>query len=86
VTDTIEIIVDGRVLHVEPGITVASVLLNAECHAFRRSTMGEPRAPLCGMGICYECRVTIDGAAHRRACMIVVEPGMRVETASARDD
>jgi sarcosine oxidase subunit alpha len=35
---------------------------------------------LCGMGICYECRVMVDGVAHQRACMIVVEPGMCVDT------
>jgi sarcosine oxidase subunit alpha len=33
------------------------------------------------MGICYECRVTIDGVAHQRACVILVEPAMRVDTA-----
>lgn len=79
-SDAIEIIADGKPLHVERGSTLASALLNAQHDAFRRSTSGEPRAPLCGMGICYECRVTVDGVAHRRACMIVVEPGMRVDT------
>jgi sarcosine oxidase subunit alpha len=49
-------------------------------HAFRRSTTGEPRAPLCGMGICYECRVTLDGVAHRRACLVPVAAGMVVRT------
>jgi len=79
-SDTIEIIADGQVMRVERGITLASALLNVKHYVFRRSTTGEPRAPLCGMGICYECRVTVDGVAHRRACMIVVEPGMRVDT------
>lgn len=85
-SETIEIIADGRVLRVEHGITVASALLNADARAFRRSTTGEPRTPLCGMGICYECRVTIDGAAHQRACMILVKSGMRVETGVQHDD
>jgi hypothetical protein len=39
---------------------------------------------LCGMGICYECRVTISDVAHQRACMVVVEPGMRIDTGSAQ--
>jgi len=86
VSEAIEIIADGRPLRVERGVTVASALLNANALAFRRSTTGQPRTPVCGMGICYECRVTIDGAAHQRACMIVVESGMRVETRAANDD
>lgn len=78
--ETIEIVADGRPVRVERGTTLASALLNAGRQVFRRSTSGEARAPLCGMGICYECRVTVDGVAHQRACMIVVEQGMRVET------
>jgi sarcosine oxidase subunit alpha len=81
VSETIEIVADGTPIRAERGTTVASALLNAGHHSFRRSISGEPRAPLCGMGICYECRVTIDGVAHQRACVIVVEPAMRVDTA-----
>ena len=44
------------------------------------STQGEPRGPLCGMGICHECRVTIDDAAHQRACLRLVQPGMKIVT------
>ena len=80
-SETIEIVADGAPICAERGTTVASALLNAAHHSFRRSITGEQRAPLCGMGICYECRVTIDGVAHLRACMVVVEPAMRVDTA-----
>ena len=83
-SDTIEIIADGEAIRVERGTTLASALLNCGQRIFRQSTTGDARAPLCGMGICYECRVTIDGVAHQRACMVVVEPGMRVETGAAR--
>ena len=76
----VEIQVDGARLETEPGITVAAALLNANVLGFRTSVRGESRAPLCGMGVCYECRVTIDGVAHQRACMRVVAPGMRVAT------
>ena len=47
---------------------------------FRRSVSGEPRGPLCGMGICFECRVTIGGRAHCRSCQEVCRPGMEVRT------
>lgn len=83
-SDTIDIVANGRSVRVERGTTLASALLNAGCHAFRVSVSGEARAPLCGMGICHECRVTVDGFAHQRACMIVAEPGMRVDTEDGR--
>lgn len=76
----VEIRLDGRELAVPSGVTVAAALLAAGTWAFRRSVTGEPRGPLCGMGICHECRVTIDGEAHRRSCMIPVSEGMDVRT------
>jgi predicted molibdopterin-dependent oxidoreductase YjgC len=74
---------DGRPVTVPPGTTVAAALWNAGVDALRASVAGEPRGPLCGMGICFECRVTIDGVAHRRACMVTCAPGMEVETGAA---
>lgn len=70
--------VDGRRLPVPPGITVAAALLNAGIAGFRTSVSGEPRGPLCGMGVCQECRVEIDGREQQRSCMYLVEDGMRI--------
>lgn len=77
---TVQIFVDGRPIEAEEGATVAAAMWNAECVRFRTSVSGEPRGPLCAMGICFECRVTIDGTAHRRACMETCAPGMKVQT------
>jgi len=79
---TVAIVANGRPLTVAEGTTVASALLDAGISAFRASTGGTVRGPLCGMGICYECRVTIDDLPHRRACLQVVADGMRVTTTS----
>jgi sarcosine oxidase subunit alpha len=79
-SDLIEIDVNGRTLRVPAGVSLAAALLNAGEAAFRTSVTGAPRGPLCGMGICYECRVSVDGEAHRRACLEPVRPGMRVVT------
>ncbi|HEV2697218.1 MAG TPA: 2Fe-2S iron-sulfur cluster-binding protein, partial [Terriglobales bacterium] len=38
------------------------------------------RTVLCGMGVCFECRVEIDGRPHQRSCQIVCSPGMKVNT------
>lgn len=83
---TVTILADGRSLRVRAGTSVASALLDAGVTAFRRSVTGEPRGPLCAMGTCYECRVSIDGVAHRRACLVPVAEGMHVMTAVAEDE
>ena len=76
---------DGRAVTVPAGTTVAAALWNAGIYAFRTSVSGEPRGPLCGMGVCFECRVTIDGVAHRRACLVSCAAGMEVETDAGAD-
>lgn len=72
--------VDGETVSCPADITVAAALLNLGKWRFRRSVSGRPRTPLCGMGTCHECLVTVDGDRHRRACMIPVRAGMRIET------
>lgn len=74
------ITIDGRQTRVANGTTVAAAVLNAGIFGFRRSVSGESRAPLCGMGICFECRLTIDGSTHAKSCQILCREGMRVET------
>lgn len=78
-----DIVVNGRTLSVRSGSTVAAALLSAGESTFRESVAGEARGPVCGMGICYECRVTINDVSQQRACLRVVESGMRVETGAA---
>lgn len=74
------ITVNGRRIEVPAGISVAAALLNADIPFTRRSPSGEARAPLCGMGTCFECRVTIDSESQRRSCMETVRDGMRIDT------
>jgi predicted molibdopterin-dependent oxidoreductase YjgC len=71
--------VDGRPVAAVPGQTVAAALLGAGITVFRHTPAGSPRALYCGMGVCYDCLVTIDGLADQRACITPVRPGMRVE-------
>ncbi|MBA2292007.1 MAG: (2Fe-2S)-binding protein [Gemmatimonadales bacterium] len=80
-TGVVSIVIDGTTREVAAGVTVAAALLDHGVMAFRRDLHDAPRAPLCGMGSCMECRVTIDGRAERRACLVVVVDGMRIETA-----
>ncbi len=75
-----KLLIDNEEFEVSPGTTVAAAVMLADRPSFRRSATGAPRFPLCGMGICFECRVTIDGVAHVRSCQIEVSEGMVVET------
>jgi predicted molibdopterin-dependent oxidoreductase YjgC len=72
--------VNGRPVRVPQGTAVAAAIAFAGASAYRPSAHGEPRAPLCGMGICYECRVTIDGRPNCLSCQTPCEEGMRVVT------
>lgn len=79
-TQNVTIVVDG-VPHVVPGdVTVAAALLNVGVTAFRRDHEGHARAPVCGMGSCFECRVSVDRMANVRACLEAVRHGMVIET------
>ena len=78
--DTVAIRVNGRDVRVPAGTTLAAALARAGEIRFRRSVSGEPRGPLCGMGVCFECRVTVDGRPYVRSCQTVCEEGMEVRT------
>lgn len=78
-TASVRITINGHAVDVPPDISVAAAVACAG-QTFRRSVAGQPRFPLCGMGVCFECRVRIDGLAQQRACMLPVCQGMRVDT------
>jgi D-hydroxyproline dehydrogenase subunit gamma len=80
---SINVRINGAEIRVPVGATVAAAVYAAfgsQPPRFRRSVSGELRSPLCGMGICYECRVTIDGRPHARSCQILCAEGMEVTT------
>ena len=71
--------VNGVAVSVSGGATVA-VAMVAAGQPCRTSVTGEPRGPLCGMGICFECRAVVDGVPHSRSCQLVCESGMEIRT------
>ena len=78
--ETVRLNIDGRDLTVPAGTTVAAAVFLSGRSKFRTSVTGQPRAAVCGMGICFECRVTIDGRSEARSCQIAVRNGMVVST------
>jgi len=81
--NTITLSIDARGVSVEAGVTVAAAIAMAGSGATRRSVGGAVRAPLCGMGICQECRVTIDGRMHQLSCQTLCAEGMKVLTVAS---
>jgi D-hydroxyproline dehydrogenase subunit gamma len=75
--DQVSLKVNGASISVPSGTTVAVAMALAG-QPCRTSVTGEPRGPLCGMGICFECRVTINGISHCRSCQSPCEQGMEV--------
>ncbi|WP_201315094.1 2Fe-2S iron-sulfur cluster-binding protein [Dyella sp. EPa41] len=75
----VKLSVNGLPVEVPAGASVAAAVAQVTMQ-FRRSVSDTRRAPLCGMGVCFECRVQVDGVAHVRACMTAVTEGMQVTT------
>jgi sarcosine oxidase subunit alpha len=77
---SVQLTVNGANFTVPAGTTVAAAVVATGAGYFRRSISGEPRAPLCGMGICFECRATINGVQLQRSCSLIAKDGMEVYT------
>jgi sarcosine oxidase subunit alpha len=77
--DQIQITIDQKPMTVAAGSTVAVAIALASLPC-RTSVTGEPRGPLCAMGICFECRATVNGIAHSRTCQLLCEPAMDIRT------
>ncbi len=60
------------------GQSVAAALTQAGVRAFRETAKEDERGVFCGMGVCQDCLVTINGEPNQRACMTPAEEGMKV--------
>jgi D-hydroxyproline dehydrogenase subunit gamma len=72
-----QILINGNPELVEAGASLLVVLLNHGWPAQRISVSGAHRSGLCGMGVCFECRVIVDGKVVR-ACQTGCRDGMEV--------
>jgi predicted molibdopterin-dependent oxidoreductase YjgC len=80
IDERVRVTIDTRTVEVEAGTTVVAALAIAGLRGTRTSIGGQPRAALCGMGVCQECRVTIDGRAHVLACQTLCREGQTIQT------
>lgn len=80
--DPYRLTVDGEAVSALPGDTVASAMVADGRHSFRQAQDGDRRGVFCGMGVCNECAVVVDGIDGHLACMTAVHDGMEVRTQS----
>lgn len=77
-TESISILINGEPVAAEPGVSLGS-LIHSHRKSFRRSPkLSKPRGLYCGMGVCFECMITVDGQPVR-ACITPVRDGMSVK-------
>ena len=75
-----EVTFDGRPVPAVAGESVGAALTNAGIRSWRTTRMGRrPRGLFCGIGVCYDCLLTVDGHPNQRACLTPVAPGMRLQ-------
>lgn len=76
---TVRFTFNGRPVEGQEGEPIAAALLAAGIKTLRRTLHGDaPRGLYCGIGHCFECRVTVNGEGGVRSCLTPVAEGMRV--------
>ncbi|WP_168219852.1 FAD-dependent oxidoreductase [Pseudotabrizicola formosa] len=71
---------DGKSVPLRPGQSLAAALTEAGLRSFRQTAKGATRGIFCGMGVCQDCLVTVNGAPNRRACMTPAVAGQDIRT------
>lgn len=86
--ETVTCTIDGRERTVPRGRTAsAAMVLDGDGHALRRTRFtGQERGMFCGIGVCYDCLVRVDGSAPLRGCLVEVEDGMEITRIPQEDD
>jgi predicted molibdopterin-dependent oxidoreductase YjgC len=78
---TVPIFIDGKKFDVPAGTTIAGALYMLGKRIVRQTPREQtPRSIFCGMGVCYDCVVVVDGQANIRACQTEVRADMQVVT------
>ncbi len=77
----IEIDFEGETIACSSGVSLAAGLAAAGTYGLRAVDETERRGVFCGIGVCQECVVDVEGLGRVRACMTRAEPGMRVRRA-----
>lgn len=79
--DNVQATFGGEPISCAPGASVAAALIATGKNAWRETRSGASRGLFCGIGVCFDCLVEIDGESGQRACMIPLADGMDVRKA-----
>ena len=72
---------DGAAITAVPGQSIGAALVAAGRRSWRRTRFaGEPRGIFCGIGVCFDCLVTVNDRPNRRACLVIATNGDQVTT------
>jgi hypothetical protein len=72
---------DGRPVAFTPGQTIGAALWAAGVRSWRVTRReGRPRGLFCGIGVCFDCLVTVDDRPDERACVTPARPGLDVRS------
>jgi aerobic-type carbon monoxide dehydrogenase small subunit (CoxS/CutS family) len=83
----IEFTFDGKKIDAITGQSVAAALLAANQRTLRKTRFNNnERGVFCGIGVCFDCLVVIDGVTNQRSCLIEAKPGMKVQTQVGSDE
>ena len=84
---TVTITIDGKPLECPAGLTLAAAMYLDNQRVLRTTPRdGLKRSLFCGMGVCYDCLLKVDGRANVRACQTIVSDGMEVLTQQGEPD
>lgn len=78
-TNRVQLTINDTVVEAPAGQMLAITLLQAGVQPFRLTTVSaQPRAPMCLMGVCFDCLVEVDRIANVQSCMVHTYEGMTV--------
>ncbi|MEU8263050.1 (2Fe-2S)-binding protein [Micromonospora sp. NPDC048999] len=76
-----DITFDGEPIACRDGWTIGAALTAADVRSWRTTRHGQrPRGLFCGIGICFDCLVSVNGQPSVRACLAPARPGDDVRT------
>ena len=79
---------DGRPITCDEGQTIGAALVAVGVRSWRTTRREQrPRGVFCGIGVCFDCLVTVNGRSSVRACIVEAQPGddVRCQVGTGRD-
>ena len=76
----LEFTFDDQTITAISGQSIGAALLAANQRSLRKTRFkNNDRGLFCGIGVCFDCLVVVDGVSNQRACLIEAKPGMKVQ-------